>query len=142
MSANENARDDDWREEAACASVDAELFFPGKDDEEKSAATAAAWAVARSVCTECPVRRECLDMAMAYETGFGFASRHGMYGGLTPRQRWTLDENIRRERRGGRPGRRPEVLALAARGLDRTAISARLGLHPDSVSRYLTGRAT
>ena len=47
--------------------------------------------VAVPMCRKgCTVRRECLDDAMTWETGQVQSTRDGIYGGLTPRQRWRL----------------------------------------------------
>lgn len=70
----------DWRHQAACISVDPELFFPigalgpavrQSDD-------------ARSICARCTVRNECLGWAM--EQGMD----HGVWGGLTEEERRSL----------------------------------------------------
>ena len=78
-----------WRGDAACGArwgeevvlgarsfvIDHDLFFP--DDEAKAAA-------AKKVCRDCPVRRPCLDYAMNNN------ERHGIWGGLTRRERRLL----------------------------------------------------
>lgn len=67
----------DWRQSAACADVDMELFFPvtfvGPGAVQAEAA--------KAVCRECPVRVECLEDAI--EQGDRWAVR----GGLTPAER-------------------------------------------------------
>ena len=64
-----------WTEEALCAQVDAELFFPER---------ATWWQVplAKNVCAACPVRARCLDWALA-----AGETEHGIWGGLTPAER-------------------------------------------------------
>ncbi|MSS84520.1 WhiB family transcriptional regulator [Actinomycetaceae bacterium WB03_NA08] len=82
----------EWTTSALCAQVDAELFFPpdGMRGEKLEQ-----WEHdARQVCRECPVRRECLDEAMRHEHGKGRAYRHGMWGGLTPEQRISLELGV------------------------------------------------
>lgn len=79
----------EWTVSALCAQVDAELFFPpdGMRGEKLEQ-----WEHdARQICRECPVRRECLDEAMRREKGKGRAYRHGMWGGLTPEERISLE---------------------------------------------------
>ena len=61
-------------DDAACVEVDPELFFPELDS---------LWRVAASkrVCSECPVKSECLE----YAIGNGF--KDGIWGGLSPTER-------------------------------------------------------
>jgi len=74
----------DWRDAAACLSVDPDLFFP---EDGVSARPA------KRVCAGCKVRGECLEQALAA------GERHGVWGGLTPRDRALLG----RPRRGPAP---------------------------------------
>lgn len=66
-----------WRVHAACAQTDPEAFFP----ERGSSA-----AQARRICLSCNVRRQCLDYALQH------TERFGVWGGLTPRERWRHGE--------------------------------------------------
>lgn len=70
-----------WREEAACAAGTSAEFYPGKGDQ-------AAAAAAKRVCARCPVQAECLADVLAWEPCSGY--RHGVAGGLTPRERTGL----------------------------------------------------
>lgn len=72
-----------WREYAACANEDTNLFFspgdgdmPGSDDYNPQVV----W-VAKSICGTCDVRHACLEYALENEP------THGVYGGLTPKER-------------------------------------------------------
>jgi hypothetical protein len=47
--------------------------------------------VARALCFGCPVRRACLDDALADEAGLSYRSRHLVRGGLTPKGRERVD---------------------------------------------------
>ena len=67
------ARDGSWRDAAACAGS-GDLFFPEKGRTDQAEA-------ARQVCAGCPVRRQCLGFALENE------ERHGVWGGLTERER-------------------------------------------------------
>ena len=49
-----------------------------------------AYSLAHRVCEACPVKRPCLDYALASERDATTWTRHGMYGGLTPDQRADL----------------------------------------------------
>jgi hypothetical protein len=64
-----------WADQALCAEVDPELWFPEKGESARPA---------KQVCARCPVRRPCLDYALA--TG----EPNGIWGGLTPPQRRAL----------------------------------------------------
>jgi WhiB family redox-sensing transcriptional regulator len=63
-----------WQERALCRGQ-TELFFP-----ERGASTEPA----KAICDECPVRAECLDHALEGR------DRHGIWGGLSERQRRKL----------------------------------------------------
>ena len=64
----------DWQAEAACHGMGNALFFADKGDNRPVAE-------AKAVCASCGVVEECLQWAI--NTG----SRHGIFGGLTPRER-------------------------------------------------------
>ena len=74
----------DWREDAACNGVDAEVFFPvGEDIESMSRA--------KEVCAVCPVREDCLQYALATN------QTEGVWGGTTSAERRRLRRKIMRE---------------------------------------------
>lgn len=84
-----------WRDQAACRSVDAELFFP-------SGSTGAAIdriQSAKEVCRSCPVKDPCLRFAL--ETN----QEAGVWGGQDEDER-------RRLRRVRRAGRQPMTSAV------------------------------
>jgi hypothetical protein len=89
----------DWRVLAACrAAIErgdaiAEHWFP-------EAAAPGHYDLARSICNRCPVRKACLDLAMAAE-GWRVVERAGMFGGRSPKER----NAIARERRSHPPDR-------------------------------------
>jgi WhiB family redox-sensing transcriptional regulator len=62
-----------WRFDAACASVDPDLFFPRRGEEGSSQA--------KAVCATCPVRQDCLDAAILE------GERYGIWGGLNYHER-------------------------------------------------------
>jgi WhiB family redox-sensing transcriptional regulator len=72
-----------WRRQAACRDLDAEMFFPSKGQPTLPAKT---------VCASCPVREPCLDYAMT------IGERFGIWGGTSERERKQLR---RRHRRSG-----------------------------------------
>ncbi len=81
-----------WRDDAACAHVDPELFHHEFCENDHSVRIRAAL----SVCENCPVTRECLDWAL--ETGDIWA----VLGGTTPTMR-----GVSRHLRAFRPTKRP-----------------------------------
>lgn len=66
---------------ALCAEVDTELFFPEKGGSTRDA---------KLVCQLCDVRQQCLDFALDTD------ERHGIYGGLSARERRSLARQQRR----------------------------------------------
>ena len=74
-----------WRESAACAGVDPEMFFPGTGGNRHMDT----YAEARRVCARCPVTLQCLEDALAHE-------EWGMRGGLTPDEQHQLRKDRQR----------------------------------------------
>jgi WhiB family redox-sensing transcriptional regulator len=70
-----------WKQLGNCRGVDAEIFYPVTDEEADEA---------RAVCSDCPVIEVCLEHAITVR------EKHGVWGGLTERERRRL---IRRRRR-------------------------------------------
>jgi WhiB family redox-sensing transcriptional regulator len=70
-----------WDLDAACRDTDPDVFFigPGKSTAE-----------ARRICLSCPVRRECLAAALQAEASKSKDERHGIFGGLAPKERHRL----------------------------------------------------
>jgi WhiB family transcriptional regulator, redox-sensing transcriptional regulator len=79
--------DGSWRDQAACAGSDTDLFFPIGEDDDVAAS-------AKAVCAICPVKDECLQYALATN------QTDGVWGGLTGAERRRLRRRLRdRERR-------------------------------------------
>jgi WhiB family redox-sensing transcriptional regulator len=81
--------DDDWRELAACRSVDANLFFP-------TGSTGSALAQlegAKACCRTCPVQSPCLEYAL--ETN----QEDGVWGGKDETERRRLRREWRESRK-------------------------------------------
>jgi WhiB family transcriptional regulator, redox-sensing transcriptional regulator len=74
-----------WRTDAACASLDTNLFFPDPEVDEDVLPRIAS---AKAVCAECPVRQDCLEFAIRTR------QLDGVWGGHTPEER----RSIRRRR--------------------------------------------
>ena len=109
-----------WRELAACRGADLEVFFPERGESAQ---------VARQVCAACPVRQPCLDYAIANRIV------HGIWGGLTERERRALRS---RWVRAARRERDRAVLAADTAGYTAAAIGRSFGLSRTSVSRVLS----
>lgn len=69
-------RPEDWRQQAACAETDPELWFPDGWHESPDAI---------AICNTCPVRQECLDDALRMDD-----NAFGIRGGLYPSERRKL----------------------------------------------------
>lgn len=61
----------EWMSWGLCGEADPELWFPKKGDSPRPA---------KAICTDCPVRQECLEYALEN-------SVTGVWGGTTERQR-------------------------------------------------------
>jgi WhiB family redox-sensing transcriptional regulator len=87
-----------WRAAAACLAADPDLFFP------ISAAGPAENQIARAkrICAACPVRRECLEFALAHD------QMYGIWGGTTPDDR---RRDRRRRRRAAAAAQKRSVAA-------------------------------
>ncbi len=72
----------EWQERGACRSATAATFFP--PEEERGPKRSAHESEAKAFCARCPVRRECLEHALAVR------ETHGIWGGLTRRERQAL----------------------------------------------------
>jgi WhiB family redox-sensing transcriptional regulator len=69
------APEQDWRDDALCAQVDADLWFPEKGGPTRDA---------KKICMGCTVRVECLEWALDNE------ERFGIWGGKSERERRRL----------------------------------------------------
>jgi WhiB family redox-sensing transcriptional regulator len=72
-----------WMRGASCLEMDGDLWFPEVGN----------WAHGRqaiAICQECPVREQCLEMALRERIKFG------IWGGLLPSQREVLLRNARK----------------------------------------------
>lgn len=72
--------DVNWQDRALCRGANADLFFAPHHVEKKEDREARE-AQAKAVCARCPVRRECLDFALAVR------EPHGIWGGLNEIER-------------------------------------------------------
>jgi WhiB family redox-sensing transcriptional regulator len=105
-----------WRELAACRGADLDLFFPGRGESAEAA---------QRVCARCPVRPPCLDYAISNRIV------HGVWGGLTERERRALRS---RWVRASRRDRDRAILAADTAGYTAAAIGRSFGLSHTSVT--------
>lgn len=77
------ASDHRWKQHAACASMDPNMFHPRHDTPPRRSAAIDA---AKAVCRQCPVTAECLALALSV----GSRNDYGIYGGTTPSERRAL----------------------------------------------------
>jgi WhiB family transcriptional regulator, redox-sensing transcriptional regulator len=79
-----------WRAQAACRGCDPALWYPEVGDSDTAAE-------AKAVCAACPVADACLDYALAA------GEKHGVWGGLSEKERRPLRRQVRRGDRWRRP---------------------------------------
>ena len=72
--------DDRWREHAACAAVESDLFFPVG----VTGPAVGQIAAAKAVCETCAVRMTCLEFAIATN------QEYGVWGGTSEEERRVL----------------------------------------------------
>ena len=74
------AQPDSWQKDAACREMQQDIFFPdAKEDGKEEAARKEE--IALGVCKYCPVREQCLELAVSTKTKFG------IFGGQTEQER-------------------------------------------------------
>lgn len=72
-----NDMGDRWRADAACQDSDPAIFFPVAGPTVRADVKRA-----KEICAKCPVRQACLDYSLQLPFPW-----HGIFGGLTPRER-------------------------------------------------------
>lgn len=78
-----------WMNDALCAQVDPDLWFPEVGGPTREA---------KRICARCPVREQCLEYALSDDRTSGASPfNHGIYGGLSPAER----KSILRDREAG-----------------------------------------
>jgi hypothetical protein len=87
----------DWRDQAACRTIDPELFYPTAQSGPEHQAQVAK---AKAVCARCPVWEQCRTWAIE-------DLPHGIAGGLTETERSYLRGTDQRTRRATRTPRCP-----------------------------------
>ncbi len=69
----------DWQVRAACRGMDAATFFHPENERGRSRRRREEQA--KRICSDCPVRRECLGWALSV------GEPYGVWGGLSPTER-------------------------------------------------------
>lgn len=83
-----------WVDRAACRGISARVFFiqgRGSNGDD--------YREARAICARCPVRSECLDLALRQH------EHQGVWGGLTTHERRAV-RRIRNSNRNNKTGRK------------------------------------
>ncbi|ABS03252.1 WhiB family transcriptional regulator [Kineococcus radiotolerans] len=70
-----------WMQDALCAQVDTDVFFPEQGESSRPA---------KAICARCEVRDQCLQLAL--DNG----ERHGVWGGIAERPRRDMSRDLRR----------------------------------------------
>lgn len=123
----------DWRDFAACAQVDPELFHPVGQPRTVQRQIKQA----KAVCRGCPARRDCLRWALDTKQD------SGVLGGLSEEERIPLHGRRPRRRKVGElpalehilTNRVDEFEELRAEGLDALQIADALGTNVQTVNR-------
>jgi WhiB family redox-sensing transcriptional regulator len=71
-----------WMRDAVCRGYK-DVFFPEGKGQHLRHRTERA----KRFCAVCPVRRECLELALAKEGNAAAGARYGVWGGCTPAER-------------------------------------------------------
>lgn len=78
----------EWADRGACRGEPTDAFFPVAHNTGRRGGTNSIYRRARTVCAGCPVRTECLTHAIRA------GEIHGMWGGLTPKERFALRHTV------------------------------------------------
>ncbi len=79
----------EWFDQARCMGMDIEVFYGEEEDQQERGShrpylLPAEVAQAKAMCRDCPVREQCLEYALDND------ERHGIWGGLTTKERRKL----------------------------------------------------
>lgn len=122
--APDGTRNYDWRDDANCATVDPELFFPNGRGGQIAQQTRQA----KKVCRGCPVRVECLRWAV--ETG----QTTGVWGGLSELERRPLTR-VQEPSMTYCMNRQAWIEEQLEAGVGQKTIARELGVDPGVLSR-------
>jgi WhiB family redox-sensing transcriptional regulator len=111
-----------WASEGACLGADPDIFFPHRGADSKPA---------KAICAGCNVRPQSLDYTLTN------AEKHGVWGGLSERERRKLRGERRRQAPRPADPQRQQAQRMAGRGAPIATIAAALGITTRTVHRYL-----
>lgn len=117
----------DWRQDALCARVDADLFFPVPHTPGWQKQTQDA----KKVCGRCPVREACLEWALATR------QPAGVWGGLSEAERRELG-GVRESHTQLCMRMQPWIEQQLADGCSQRNVADRLGVTRATLSRCIT----
>ncbi|MEU5593061.1 WhiB family transcriptional regulator [Streptomyces sp. NPDC020298] len=122
--------DQTWQKQAACRAkdVDPDVFF--------SENNVAGIAKARQICKGCPVAQACLIDCMTNEGGKSLGARHGIYAGMSPRQRQRLYEKLRDRAKNQTKPVDPDAAGKASKPRKPTTLQ---GIYDANTTRTYTG---
>ncbi|MEV3857775.1 WhiB family transcriptional regulator [Streptomyces sp. NPDC050095] len=89
--APDTASGTNWTRRAACAGVGVNVMFPGSRPEDIDAA--------KAVCARCPVTIRCGRETLEIEGNATAEKRHGVFAGLTGKERRRVYEELERRRK-------------------------------------------
>lgn len=112
----------EWMDQALCAQVDGDLWFPEASRTYRDA---------KKICATCPVQQQCNDQAQRLEGNAAHNRRHGTWGGTEPRSR------AKKAATSAKAQRDADILRLTAAGRDVTAVAELVGCTDRTVWRVL-----
>lgn len=74
----------EWMDEADCASIGSDWWYPHARDDLRGGVGRQA----KAICGSCPVRLECLEYALKLDESWG------IWGGLTPGERSRIPRDV------------------------------------------------
>ena len=77
---------EEWREEASCKKIGPKIFFADNENSNESKKDVK---IAKSICSKCNVRAECLNYALNNKISFG------IWGGFNSRERNSLIKKLK-----------------------------------------------
>jgi WhiB family redox-sensing transcriptional regulator len=78
-----------------CSCLGTDEWFPPEPDARHTRSRGAYEERARALCADCPVKAECLELALRAE-GRPYGTPHGIFGGMAPWERQNLLRSRRR----------------------------------------------
>lgn len=98
-----------WLTQAACKGHDPAIWFPPEAEPGyPNPITQPDWDTPRTICNTCPARTECATQQLEHEQPLQHPDQYvGMYGALTPTQRWNHNHPTKPQHSSGQ--QRPDT---------------------------------